>query len=105
MGFTDVRGIPGWIGPRPGNRSRADIIDGRAIAAKVREEVARDVLAFTIRSARRPGSATVLIGDDPVGALYVANKQTASREVGMESFHHHLPTSGIGLEATPPPVG
>src|SRR3954451_9108850 len=69
----------------------AQIIDGKAIAAKVREEVARDVEAFTARTGRRPGLATILVGDDPASAIYVANKRKAAGEVGIASFHHELP--------------
>src|SRR3954454_21156297 len=69
----------------------ARIIDGKAIAARVRAQVARDVEAFTARTGRRPGLATVLVGDDPASAIYVAGKQKASREVGIEPFDHRLP--------------
>jgi methylenetetrahydrofolate dehydrogenase (NADP+) / methenyltetrahydrofolate cyclohydrolase len=69
----------------------ARIIDGKAIAARVRQEVARDVAAFTDRTGRRPGLATILVGDDPASAIYVGGKQKASREVGIEPFDHRLP--------------
>jgi methylenetetrahydrofolate dehydrogenase (NADP+)/methenyltetrahydrofolate cyclohydrolase len=69
----------------------ADIIDGKAIAAKVRAEVARDVEAFTARTGRRPGLATILVGEDAASAIYVGGKQKASREVGIEPFDHRLP--------------
>jgi methylenetetrahydrofolate dehydrogenase (NADP+)/methenyltetrahydrofolate cyclohydrolase len=69
----------------------AEIIDGKAIAAKVRAEVARDVEAFVQRTGRRPGLATILVGDDPASAIYVGGKQKASREVGIEPFDHRLP--------------
>jgi len=69
----------------------AEIIDGKAIAAKVRAEVARDVAAFTERTGRRPGLATILVGGDPASAIYVGGKQKASREVGIEPFDHRLP--------------
>jgi methylenetetrahydrofolate dehydrogenase (NADP+)/methenyltetrahydrofolate cyclohydrolase len=69
----------------------AEIIDGKAIAAKVREEVARDVAAFTARTGRRPGLATILVGEDPASAIYVANKRKSAGEAGIESFHRALP--------------
>jgi methylenetetrahydrofolate dehydrogenase (NADP+)/methenyltetrahydrofolate cyclohydrolase len=69
----------------------AEIIEGKAIAAKVREEVARDVAAFTARTGRRPGLATILVGEDPASAIYVANKRKSAGEAGIESFHHELP--------------
>jgi methylenetetrahydrofolate dehydrogenase (NADP+) / methenyltetrahydrofolate cyclohydrolase len=68
----------------------AQIIDGKAIAAKVREEVARDVAAFTARTGRRPGLATILVGEDPASAIYVASKHKAAGESGIASFHHEL---------------
>jgi methylenetetrahydrofolate dehydrogenase (NADP+)/methenyltetrahydrofolate cyclohydrolase len=62
----------------------AEIIDGKAVAAKVREEVKREVDAMS----RKPGLATVLVGDDPASAVYVRMKREDSAEVGIESFHH-----------------
>jgi methylenetetrahydrofolate dehydrogenase (NADP+)/methenyltetrahydrofolate cyclohydrolase len=76
----------------------AQIIDGKAIAAKVREGVARDVAAFTERTGRRPGLATILVGDDPASAIYVGGKQKASREVGIEPFDHRLPADVSSTE-------
>jgi methylenetetrahydrofolate dehydrogenase (NADP+) / methenyltetrahydrofolate cyclohydrolase len=69
----------------------ATIIDGKAIAARVREEVARDVGAFTERVGRPPGLATVLVGEDPASAVYVGGKQRACKEVGMVPFDRRLP--------------
>jgi methylenetetrahydrofolate dehydrogenase (NADP+) / methenyltetrahydrofolate cyclohydrolase len=69
----------------------ARVIDGRAVAAQVRAEVARDVEGFAERTGRRPGLATVLVGDDPASAVYVAGKQKACREVGIAAFDHRLP--------------
>jgi methylenetetrahydrofolate dehydrogenase (NADP+) / methenyltetrahydrofolate cyclohydrolase len=68
----------------------ATLIDGRAIAARVREEVARDVEAFVHRHSRPPGLATVLLGGDPASAIYVNSKQRACREVGIEAFDRRL---------------
>jgi methylenetetrahydrofolate dehydrogenase (NADP+) / methenyltetrahydrofolate cyclohydrolase len=62
----------------------AEIIDGKAVAAKVREEVKREVEAMD----RTPGLATILVGDDPASAVYVRMKREDSAEVGIESFHH-----------------
>jgi methylenetetrahydrofolate dehydrogenase (NADP+)/methenyltetrahydrofolate cyclohydrolase len=69
----------------------ATIIDGRAIAQRLREQVASDVQSFAAEHGRPPGLATVLIGDDPASALYVAGKRRACAEVGIESFHRELP--------------
>jgi methylenetetrahydrofolate dehydrogenase (NADP+)/methenyltetrahydrofolate cyclohydrolase len=64
------------------------IIDGKAVAARVREEVAREVASLPVT----PGLATVLVGDDPASAVYVRMKREDCAEVGIESFHH--PVSG-----------
>jgi methylenetetrahydrofolate dehydrogenase (NADP+) / methenyltetrahydrofolate cyclohydrolase len=71
----------------------ATIIDGKAIAARVRARVADEVSAFAARNGRPPGLATVLVGEDPGSAVYVAGKQRAAREVGMASLDERLPAS------------
>ena len=70
----------------------AEIIDGKAIAGRVRITVARDVEAFGNEfDGARPGLATILVGDDPASAVYVGAKQKACKEVGMEGFNFPLP--------------
>ncbi|MBV9804949.1 MAG: bifunctional methylenetetrahydrofolate dehydrogenase/methenyltetrahydrofolate cyclohydrolase FolD [Solirubrobacterales bacterium] len=69
----------------------ATIIDGKAVAARVRAEVGRDVAALCERAGRAPGLATILVGDDPASAVYVANKRKACAEAGIADFHQHLP--------------
>ncbi len=69
----------------------ASIIDGKAIALAVRQQVARDVEAFHADTGRRPGLATVLVGDDPASAIYVGGKQKACKEAGIAGFDHRLP--------------
>ncbi|HTX10922.1 MAG TPA: bifunctional methylenetetrahydrofolate dehydrogenase/methenyltetrahydrofolate cyclohydrolase FolD [Solirubrobacteraceae bacterium] len=68
----------------------ATIIDGKEVAAQVRAEVARDVAAFRERTGRAPGLATILVGDDPASAVYVANKRKACAEAGITDYHQHL---------------
>src|SRR4051794_39945566 len=63
-----------------GSMPMATIIDGKAVAARLRADVARDAAEFAERHGRPPGLATVLIGDDPGSAVYVANKHRASEE-------------------------
>jgi methylenetetrahydrofolate dehydrogenase (NADP+)/methenyltetrahydrofolate cyclohydrolase len=70
------------------------VIDGKAVAAAVRDEVAADVR----RAPHTPGLATILIGDDPASAVYVAAKRKACGEVGIQSFHHHLPADAPRAE-------
>jgi methylenetetrahydrofolate dehydrogenase (NADP+)/methenyltetrahydrofolate cyclohydrolase len=69
----------------------AQLIDGTAIAKKVREEVKEKVAARVAAGKSKPGLATVLVGDRVDSAAYVNMKQKACAELGMESFHHHLP--------------
>src|SRR3954467_611574 len=69
----------------------AEIIDGKAIAAQVREEVRRDVETHRERFGEAPGLATVLVGDDPASKIYVAGKHRACEEVGIRSIAHELP--------------
>jgi len=61
-------------------------MDGKAVGARVREDVAREVAKLD----RPLGLATVLVGEDPASAIYVRNKQNACREAGIEPFHHEL---------------
>jgi methylenetetrahydrofolate dehydrogenase (NADP+)/methenyltetrahydrofolate cyclohydrolase len=68
----------------------ATIIDGAAVAASVREQVGHDVAAFVERAGRAPGLATILVGDDPASAIYVAGKRKASAQVGIADHHQHL---------------
>ena len=76
----------------------AEIIDGKAIAAAVREEVARDVGVFTQATGRVPGLATILVGEDPASQVYIANKRKLSVEVGIADLHRHLPASSTHAE-------
>jgi methylenetetrahydrofolate dehydrogenase (NADP+)/methenyltetrahydrofolate cyclohydrolase len=69
----------------------AQIIDGKAIAAAVRADVATQVERFAHEhGGERPALATILIGDDPASAVYVSGKQKACAEVGMEGFNFPL---------------
>ena len=72
-------------------------IDGKAIAAAVRDEV-RERVARLAEHGTVPGLATVLVGDDPASQVYVGSKERACREVGIESFGHRLPVSATQQE-------
>jgi methylenetetrahydrofolate dehydrogenase (NADP+) / methenyltetrahydrofolate cyclohydrolase len=72
----------------------AQIIDGNAVAARVRERVKREVEAMD----GRPGLATILVGDDPASAVYVRMKREDSAQVGIESFHHE-PGADVSADA------
>ena len=68
----------------------ARVIDGKAVAAAVRERVKVDVAAYAEETGRTPALATVLVGEDPASEIYVRNKRRACEEVGMRSIHHGL---------------
>lgn len=68
----------------------ASLIDGKAIAATIREEIRRDVDAIRQRFGRAPGLATVLVGQRRDSQTYVRMKKKACAEVGIESFGHDL---------------
>ena len=71
----------------------AKIIDGKAIAAEIRQEVAKGVEELLAAGGPRPGLATVLVGEDPASQTYVRMKRKACEEVGIESFGHELPAT------------
>lgn len=71
----------------------AKIIDGKAIAAQVRAEVADEVAKMVEAGLPRPGLATVLVGEDPASQVYVRSKQRACEAAGIESFGHKLPAT------------
>lgn len=69
------------------------VLDGKAISAEIREEIKTGVAAFVRETGRKPGLATILVGDNPASHTYVANKIKACADVGMESIHYPLPAS------------
>jgi 5,10-methylene-tetrahydrofolate dehydrogenase/methenyl tetrahydrofolate cyclohydrolase len=76
----------------------AQIIDGAAIAARTRAEVAAAVAARVAAGQRVPGLATVLVGDNPASQTYVRSKRKACAEAGIESFPHELPATAAQRE-------
>ena len=77
----------------------ARVIDGKAVAAAVRQEVASGVAEFQREHGRTPGLATVLIGEDEASTVYVGSKHRACEEVGMRSIGHTLPVDTTQEEA------
>ncbi len=67
-------------------------IDGKAVAAAVREEVRERVARLAARGIV-PGLAAILVGDDPASRVYVGNKEKACADAGIRSFRHRLPAS------------
>ena len=68
----------------------ATVIDGKTLAAEVRAGVAAGAAEFAAAHGRKPGLATVLVGDDPASQLYVGSKRKQTEEVGMRSVHHGI---------------
>lgn len=71
----------------------AQIIDGTAIAEKLRKEVEAEVAALVAAGKARPGLATVLVGERKDSQSYVGMKQKRAAELGIESFGHTLPAT------------
>ncbi len=69
---------------------RAEIIDGKAVAAEVRGRVAEQVADLVARHGLRPGLAVVLVGEDPASQVYVRSKGKQTAEAGMHSVEHRL---------------
>lgn len=70
----------------------AQLIDGKAIAALVRKQVALQVEARQADGKRAPGLAVVVVGEDPASQVYVTNKHRACEQVGILSFQYALPS-------------
>ena len=76
----------------------AQVINGKMIAEKVRQEVAEDVAAMVAAGRPKPGLATVLVGENPASQVYVGAKQKACSQVGIESFGFKLEASATQAE-------
>jgi methylenetetrahydrofolate dehydrogenase (NADP+) / methenyltetrahydrofolate cyclohydrolase len=71
----------------------AEIIDGKAFAASLRERVGKAVASLQAAHGDAPGLAVVLVGEDPASEVYVRNKGTQTAECGMRSIEHKLPAT------------
>lgn len=69
----------------------AEVIDGKAFAAQLRERVGVQAAKFEEQSGRKAGLAVVLVGEDPASQVYVRSKHKATVAANMESFEHRLP--------------
>ncbi len=69
----------------------ARVLDGKALAAKVRAEVAERAARFREQRGRAPGLHVVLVGEDPASLVYVRSKERAAAKVGIEGRVHRLP--------------
>jgi methylenetetrahydrofolate dehydrogenase (NADP+)/methenyltetrahydrofolate cyclohydrolase len=71
--------------------SKAQLIDGKAISAKVRAEVAEGVRQLQATRGLVPGLAVVRVGEDPASKIYVGGKRKAAQEIGFQSWEYHFP--------------
>lgn len=71
----------------------AEIINGKIVSAKLRDEIARDVALYKANVGKTVGLAVIVVGDDPASAVYVRNKHKACLEVGIESYQIEYPAS------------
>jgi methylenetetrahydrofolate dehydrogenase (NADP+)/methenyltetrahydrofolate cyclohydrolase len=76
----------------------AQIIDGKAFAAELRERVRRETQRLKAEHGLVPGLATVLIGNDPASEVYVRNKGKTAEQLGLASFHATLPADAAEAE-------
>ncbi len=76
----------------------ARIIDGRAVARTVVDQVRADVAAYVAAGGAAPGLAVVLVGDSAASQVYVSNKRKTTETVGMRSFAHDLPATASEAE-------
>ncbi|MBD2296142.1 bifunctional methylenetetrahydrofolate dehydrogenase/methenyltetrahydrofolate cyclohydrolase FolD [Anabaena sphaerica FACHB-251] len=70
----------------------AKILDGKALAAKIHQELAANITELQPKIGRPPGLAVLMVGDNPASAAYVSNKEKACAKVGITSFGKHFPT-------------
>ncbi len=70
----------------------AQLLDGKALSAKIYSEMATEIQLLTAKNGRSPGLAVLMVGDNPASAAYVGNKEKACGKVGMISFGKHFPT-------------
>jgi len=70
----------------PSFKSQSQIIDGKALSTKIREQLAKQAEKFEKKNKRKVGLAVVIIGDDPASHVYVKNKIKACEEIGIKSY-------------------
>jgi len=68
------------------------VLDGKAVAQQILDDIATKVGARVAMGKPRPKLATIIVGDDPASALYVRSKQKNARQVGIDSVDHRLPS-------------
>jgi len=69
----------------------AQILDGKALSARMRKTLTTEIAELTEKHGRAPGLAVILVGDDPASQVYVRNKKKGCEDMGIESIAHDLP--------------
>lgn len=73
------------------NTSTAKILDGKALATRMREEIRQEAEELANKHGRKPGLAVIIVGNDPASHVYVKNKKSGCEKTGITSFSHELP--------------
>ncbi|MBE9038806.1 bifunctional methylenetetrahydrofolate dehydrogenase/methenyltetrahydrofolate cyclohydrolase FolD [aff. Roholtiella sp. LEGE 12411] len=76
----------------------AKILDGKALAAKIQQELSVAITQLQPKIGRSPGLAVLMVGDNPASAAYVRNKEKACTKVGIVSFGKHFSTETTQAE-------
>jgi methylenetetrahydrofolate dehydrogenase (NADP+)/methenyltetrahydrofolate cyclohydrolase len=83
-----------WKAVTRGRKSvAANLIDGKALALSIREQIGKEVAQLAEKAKVTPGLAAILVGDDPASAIYVKNKKTACGKAGIYAEESKLPAS------------
>ena len=89
--LRQAKGVSGlWLKFVGGGRLMSTLLDGKALAARIRDALATRGQALSEKRVT-PGLAVVLVGDDPPSQIYVRNKERAAAKVGVVTFDHKLP--------------
>ncbi|WP_413164010.1 bifunctional methylenetetrahydrofolate dehydrogenase/methenyltetrahydrofolate cyclohydrolase FolD [Capilliphycus salinus ALCB114379] len=78
----------------------ANILDGKALAQKIRTQLQEEIQSLQPQAGRPPGLAVLMVGENPASAVYVRNKERACEQVGIASFGKHFPTNISQTELT-----
>ncbi|MFL5320231.1 MAG: bifunctional 5,10-methylenetetrahydrofolate dehydrogenase/5,10-methenyltetrahydrofolate cyclohydrolase, partial [Myxococcaceae bacterium] len=73
--------------------AKAQLIDGKALAAKIRARLKDQATELKAKRGITPGLAVIRVGEDPASAIYVGGKRKAAAEIGFNSWEHHFPES------------
>lgn len=76
----------------------AQLIDGKALAAKIRAQLKADVARMKATRGQVPGLAVIRVGEDPASKIYVGAKRRAAEEIGFNAWEHHYPSGATQAE-------